>query len=222
MFWRQSAVLSITEGKVVDAKRNVAVGRMKVIIGLGNPGNQYAATRHNIGAMTITRLSSLWGIALTRRNPYALVGQGVVDNQTVVLAKPRSFMNQSGESVAYLVNRFRIPLEDLLIIYDDMDLPLGTTRIRPRGGNGGHNGLRSIIDVLKTEDVPRMRLGVGRSPVESAISHVLSQFTEEETPEVDQLLNRAVEAAACFVGEGVDEAMNKFNRMLENIDDDDN
>jgi len=214
--------MSITEGKEGHAKRNdVAVG-MKVIIGLGNPGNQYTMTRHNIGAMTVTRLSSLWGITLTRRNPYALLGQGVVDNQTVVLAKPRTFMNQSGEPVAYLVNRFRIPLEDLLIIYDDMDLPLGTTRIRPRGGNGGHNGLRSIIDVLRTEDVPRMRLGVGRSPVVSAIGHVLSQFNEEEGPAVEHLLNRAVEAAACFVEEGVVEAMNKFNRTLVDVDGDDN
>ena len=222
MFWRQCSDLSIIEGKKVNAKRNVVVVRMKVIIGLGNPGNRYDMTRHNIGAMTITRLSSLWGIALTRRNPHALVGQGVVDNQTVVLAKPRTFMNLSGEPVAYLVNRFRIPFEDLLIIYDDMDLPLGTTRIRPRGGNGGHNGMRSIIDVLRTQDVPRMRLGVGRSPVVSAISHVLSQFTEEEGPAVDHLLNRAVEAVACFVGEGVDEAMNKFNRVLEGIDEDNN
>jgi len=222
MFGKQRTAQSITEGREGYAKRNDVVIRMKVIIGLGNPGNQYAMTRHNIGAMTVTRLSSLWGITLTHRNPHALVGQGVVDNQTVVLAKSRTFMNQSGEPVAYLVNRFRIPLEDLLIIYDDMDLPLGTTRIRPRGGNGGHNGLRSIIDVLRTEDVPRMRLGVGRSPVASAISHVLSRFTEEEEPAVEHLLNRAVEAAACFVGEGVDEAMNKFNRMLENIDEDDN
>ncbi len=195
---------------------------MKVIVGLGNPGKKYATTRHNIGAMVITRLSLLWGITLIRRNPYALVGQGVVGDQTVVLATPLTFMNLSGEPVAYLVNRFRISLEDLMIIYDEMDLPLGTTRIRPRGGNGGHNGLRSIIDVLKTEDVPRMRLGVGRSPVVSAISHVLSQFTKEEGPAVEQLLNRAVEAATCFAEEGVDEAMNKFNRILGDFDDGDN
>ena len=214
--------MSIVEGKEGHANTIVFAVRMKVIIGLGNPGKKFTATRHNIGAMTITRLSLLWGITLTRRNAYALVGQGVVGDQTVVLARPRTFMNLSGEPVAYLVNRFRISIEDLLIIYDEMDLPLGTTRIRPRGGNGGHNGLRSIIDVLKTEDVPRMRLGVGRSPVVSAISHVLSQFTKEEVPAVEQLLNRAVEAATCFVEEGVDEAMNKFIRIVGDIDDDDN
>ena len=214
--------MGIAEDEEDHANTNVVVVRMKVIVGLGNPGKKYSTTRHNIGAMTIARLSLLWGITLTRRNPYALVGQGVVGDQSVVLAKPRTFMNLSGEPVAYLVNRFHISLEDLLIIYDEMDLPLGTTRIRPRGGNGGHNGLRSIIDALKTEDVPRMRLGVGRSPVVNAISHVLSQFTKEEVPALEQLLNRAVEASACFVEEGVDEAMNKFNRNLGNIDGDDN
>ena len=195
---------------------------MKVIVGLGNPGEKYANTRHNIGAMAIARLSSLWGISLTRRNPYALVGQGVVNDETVVLARPRSFMNQSGGAVAYLVNRFRISLEDLLIIYDEMDLPLGTTRIRPSGSNGGHNGLRSIIDALKTQDVPRMRLGVGRSPYADAISHVLGKFEEGESPEVDKLLNRAVEAAACFVVEGVNEAMNKFNQITLDTNDNGN
>ncbi len=195
---------------------------MKVIVGLGNPGEKYANTRHNIGAMAIARLSSLWGISLTRRNPYALVGQGVVNDETVVLARPRSFMNQSGGAVAYLVDRFRISLEDLLIIYDEMDLPLGTTRIRPSGSNGGHNGLRSIIDALKTQDVPRMRLGVGRSPYADAISHVLGKFTEGESPEVDKLLDRAVEAAACFVVEGVNEAMNKFNQITLDTNDNGN
>lgn len=185
---------------------------MKVIVGLGNPGEKYANTRHNIGAMVITRVSTLWGITLTRRNPHALVGQGVVGGETVILARPRTFMNQSGGPVAYLVNRFHISLEDLLIVYDEMDLPLGTTRIRPGGSNGGHNGLRSIIDVLKTQDVPRMRLGVGRSPYADAISHVLGEFTNNELPEVDKLLDRAVEAVACFVAEGVNGAMNKFNQ----------
>ena len=131
--------MSIAEGKEGHANTNVVVVSMKVIVGLGNPGNKYATTRHNIGSMAITRLSLLWGITLTRRNPYALVGQGVVGDQSVVLARPRTFMNLSGDPVAYLVNRFRISLEDLLIIYDEMDLPLGVTRIRPRGGNGGHN-----------------------------------------------------------------------------------
>lgn len=185
---------------------------MKVIVGLGNPDRKYENTRHNIGAMVITRLSKLWGITLARRNPHALVGQGVVGEETVVLARPRTYMNQSGGPVAYLVNRFHIPLEDLLIIYDEMDLPLGTTRIRPGGSNGGHNGLRSIIDALKTQDVPRMRLGVGRSPYADAISHVLGQFTKDESLEVEKLLDRAVDVATCFVEAGVNEAMNMFDQ----------
>ena len=195
---------------------------MKVIVGLGNPDKKYENTRHNIGDTVIARLSKLWGITLARRNPHALVGQGVVGDETVVLARPRTYMNQSGGPVAYLVNRFHIPLEDLLIIYDEMDLPLGTTRIRPGGSNGGHNGLRSIIDALKTQDVPRMRLGVGRSPYADAISHVLGQFTKDESMEVEKLLDRAVEAATCFVEAGVNEAMNKFNQMPPDSDDNGN
>ena len=195
---------------------------MKVIVGLGNPDSKYENTRHNIGAMVIARLSKLWGITLARRNPHALVGPGVVGEDTVVLARPRTYMNQSGGPVAYLVNRFHIPLEDLLIIYDEMDLPLGTTRIRPGGSNGGHNGLRSIINALKTQDVPRMRLGVGRSPYADAISHVLGQFTKDESPEVEELLDRAVEAATCFVEAGVNEAMNKFNQTPPVSDDNGN
>ena len=195
---------------------------MKVIVGLGNPDRKYENTRHNIGAMVVARLSSLWGISLTRRNPHALVGQGVVGEETVVLARPRTYMNQSGGPVAYLVNRFHIPLEDLLIIHDEMDLPLGTTRIRPGGSNGGHNGLRSIIDALKTQDVPRMRLGVGRSPYSDAISHVLGQFTKDESLEVEKLLDRAVDAATCFVEAGVNEAMNRFNQTPSDFDDNGN
>lgn len=194
---------------------------MKVIVGLGNPDKKYENTRHNIGAMAVDRLSKLWGISLARRNPHALVGQGVVGEETVVLARPRTYMNHSGGPVAYLVDRFRISLEDLLIIYDDMDLPLGMTRIRPTGSNGGHNGLRSIIDTLRTQDIPRMRLGVGRSPVDNAISHVLGQFTKDETPGVERLLDRAVEAAVCFVEEGVNGAMNKFNQVPADTEDSD-
>lgn len=191
---------------------------MKVIVGLGNPGPKYADTRHNIGAMVIARLSSLWGIRLGRRSRQALIGQGSVGGEDVVLARPRSFMNQSGGPVAYLVNRLRIGVEDVLIIYDEMDLPLGVTRIRPDGSDGGHNGMRSIIEVLGTQDVPRMRLGVGRSPVADPISHVLGEFTQDERTQVDKLLDRAVEAVACFVAEGVNEAMNRFNQAPSDQD----
>ena len=185
---------------------------MKVIVGLGNPGPKYADTRHNIGAMVIARLSSLWDIPLGRRSRHALIGQGSVGGQDVVLARPRSFMNQSGGPVAYLVNRFHLPLEDMLIIYDEMDLPLGTTRLRPDGSDGGHNGMRSIIEALGTQDVPRMRLGVGRSPVADPISHVLGEFSADESAEVDRLLARTVEAVTSFVTEGVNAAMNQFNQ----------
>ena len=185
---------------------------MKVIVGLGNPTSKYANTRHNVGAMTVERLGKLWGIALERRNRYALVGQGWVDGHEVALARPRSYMNLSGEPVAYLVARFRVPLEDVLIVFDDMDLPMGVTRMRPGGGHGGHNGMRSILDTLGSDGIPRLRLGVGRSPVEDAIRHVLGAFSAAAAPAVDRLLARAADAVACFVTEGVEAAMNRFNQ----------
>lgn len=185
---------------------------MKVIVGLGNPTPKYANTRHNIGAMTVDRLCKRWGISLERKNRYALLGQGWVDGNQVALAKPRLFMNVSGEPVAYLTARFGIKTRDMLIVYDDMDLPLGVTRVRAEGSHGGHNGMRSIIDTLGVQEIPRLRLGVGRSPVEGAIRHVLGEFTGAEADAVDRLLERAVAAAVCFVTEGVDAAMNRFNQ----------
>ncbi len=188
---------------------------MKVIVGLGNPTPRYANTRHNIGALTVDRLCKQWGIRLERRNRYALVGQGVVEGQAVALAKPRSFMNLSGEPVAYLQARFRVKLGDMLVVLDDMDLPLGVTRMRPEGGHGGHNGLRSILDTLGAQDIPRLRLGVGRSPVDDPIRHVLGGFTREQELAVERLLARAADAAACFVTDGVEAAMNRFNQAPE-------
>ena len=168
---------------------------MKVIVGLGNPDSKYENTRHNIGAMVIARLSKLWGITLARRNPHALVGQGVVGEETVVLARPRTYMNQSGGPVAYLVNRFHIPLEDLLIIYDEMDLPLGTTRIRPGGSNGGHNGLRSIHDHIGS-DYGRVRLGIGHPGDKDMVSgHVLKDFSKADTEWVDKVIKAVADHA---------------------------
>lgn len=185
---------------------------MKVIVGLGNPAPKYANTRHNVGAMTVDRLCKQWGISLERKNRYALLGSAWVEGNEVALAKPRSFMNLSGEPVAYLTARFRVKLEDMLIVYDDMDLPLGVTRLRADGGHGGHNGMRSIIDTLGKQEIPRLRLGVGRSAVDDPIRHVLGGFTAAEAGAVERLLTRAAEAVACFVTEGVEAAMNRFNQ----------
>ena len=192
---------------------------MKVIVGLGNPTPKYANTRHNVGAMTVDRLCKQWGISLERKNRYALLGSAWVDGSEVALAKPRSFMNLSGEPVAYLTARFRVKLEDMLIVYDDMDLPLGVTRVRADGGHGGHNGMRSIIDTLGKQEIPRLRLGVGRSAVDDPIRHVLGGFTAAETEAVERLLTRAAEAVACFVTEGVEAAMNRFNQAPSSAED---
>ena len=193
---------------------------MKVIVGLGNPTPKYVNTRHNVGAMTVDRLCKKWGISLERKNRYALLGQGWVDGVEIALAKPRSFMNLSGEPVAYLMARLRMRPQDMLIVYDDMDLPLGITRVRAEGGHGGHNGMRSIIDTLGNQDIPRLRLGVGRSPVDDPIRHVLGGFTDSEAAAVERLLERAAEAASCFVAEGVEAAMNRFNQAPPDGDED--
>ncbi|MCH7553755.1 MAG: aminoacyl-tRNA hydrolase [Chloroflexi bacterium] len=192
---------------------------MKVIVGLGNPDKKYENTRHNIGAMVIARLSKLWGITLARRNPHALVGQGVVGEETVVLARPRTYMNQSGGPVAYLVNRFHIPLEDLLIIYDEMDLPLGTTRIRPGGSNGGHNGLRSIHAHIGP-DYGRVRLGIGHPGDKDKVTgHVLKNFAKADAEWVEKVLDALAEHAGLLI-DGEDSAyMNKAaeaSRQKEN------
>lgn len=181
-----------------------------VIIGLGNPGAQYEGTRHNVGFRCVDLLAKECGVALNERRRLAVLGQGRVEGSEAALAKPRTYVNRSGEAAAYLRQRFGAPLSRMLVVLDDMDLPLGRIRIRPSGGSGGHNGLNSINESLGSQDYPRLRVGVGR-PEAGAIAHVLGGFGPGEQEAADAALARAVEAVKTIIASGVDAAMNEYN-----------
>lgn len=183
-----------------------------IVFGLGNPGRQFREDRHNIGFMLLDRLAADFSAAFGKVQFGTLIVDVRVDGKKVLLAKPQTFMNRSGESVQSLLRYYRIPHFQTLIIFDDLDLPLGSIRIRPLGGSGGHNGMQSVLERLGTEDVPRMRLGIGRPPGSmDPSSYVLGPFSEGEMVEVVAVIEKAKAAALSFILEGVETAMNRFN-----------
>ena len=185
---------------------------MQIIVGLGNPGNRYSHTRHNVGFRCIDLMARRWGISLSERRAKAVLGRGHHLGQEVVLAKPRTFMNNSGEGVSYLLTRFGAKPADLVVVYDEMDLPVGRMRIRPGGSPAGHNGIRSIINELRTSDFARIRVGIGHPEAHCGqVSHVLNRFSEEETPEIARVVQRVAEAVDCLLEENITVAMNRFN-----------
>jgi PTH1 family peptidyl-tRNA hydrolase len=187
-----------------------------VLVGLGNPGREYRQTRHNVGFMVIDELCKVLNTRLTRMQGKALVGSGILDGCKIILAKPQTFMNLSGQSVASLVKFYKIPHSQLLVILDDLDLPVGTLRIRPGGGSAGNKGLMSIIQQLGTEEFPRMRLGIGRPPGQkNGADYVLQDFQNGEMDFVKGVLDKASHAAQVFVSSGIDQAMNQFNGPLD-------
>ena len=187
-----------------------------VLVGLGNPGREYRQTRHNIGFMVIDELCKVLNVHLTRMQAKALVGSGVLQGCKIILAKPQTFMNLSGQSVASLVKFYKIPHSQLLVILDDLDLPVGTLRIRPGGGSAGNKGLMSIIQQLGTEEFPRMRLGIGRPPGQkNGADYVLQDFQKGEMDFLQGVLDKASQAAQVFVARGIDQAMNQFNGPLD-------
>jgi PTH1 family peptidyl-tRNA hydrolase len=184
-----------------------------LLVGLGNPGREYRNNRHNVGFMVLDRLVARqqWP-GFTRRQGKALVTTGPLAGTPIVLAKPQTFMNLSGQAVASLVRFYGLALEQLLVILDDIDLPLGTLRMRPEGGSGGQGGLKSIITSLGSETFPRLRVGIGRPPgTRAAAGYVLRDFQPDERELMDLALDRAVDAAECFIREGLLTAMNRFN-----------
>ena len=184
----------------------------KIIVGLGNPGPRYAGTRHNVGFACIDRLAKQWDIPLSDRRQHAALGQGEVAGAPVVLAKPRTFMNNSGEAVRYLLARFRAQPSDLVIIYDEMDLPLGIIRLRPRGGAAGHQGMASIINVLGANKFPRVRVGIGKpETADDWVRYVLEPFTQDELKKVDDVVDRVAASVDSLIKDGIDRAMNRFN-----------
>lgn len=184
---------------------------MKLIVGLGNPGRRYQGTRHNIGARVIETLARRHRVAL-REEGWADVGALTLEGVRVLLARPQTYVNVSGTAVADLRRRHRLPLWNLLVVFDDLDLPVGHIRLRAQGGGGGHNGMRSIIEALGSEEFPRLRVGIGRPPEGmDPAEYVLSRVTTEEQAQLDAAAERAADAVEAFVRKGIEAAMSTFN-----------
>ena len=192
---------------------------MKVIVGLGNPGHTFHATRHNVGFRTIQVLSQRHQVEIGQRTlspvdgrPAGVYGEYRVGDETVRLLMPLTMMNESGEALRDL----NVSVRDLLIICDDVNLPLGALRLRPQGGAGGHHGLESCLAALSTEDVPRLRVGVGASPLPRDLhDFVLSPFAAQERPVIEQAMQQAADACEAWVTEGLEAAMNRHNRATD-------
>jgi PTH1 family peptidyl-tRNA hydrolase len=193
---------------------------MKLIVGLGNPGRVYAGNRHNIGFMCLNYFARTQGIRFDKKQGLARIGTGEVAGSKVILARPQTYMNSSGQSVSRLIPRFNIDLNDLLLIHDDLDLPLGKIRIRHGGSSGGHKGIESVIAELGSQDFPRLRVGIGRPGVVEGsteiseadiIAYVLSDFAPGEKQTVARVIPQVSEAILCFLTEGLTAAMNRYN-----------
>lgn len=186
---------------------------MWLIVGLGNPGREYQFTRHNIGFRVIDRLAFTWSIPLGRKSMRARWAKGHWEGQEVVLVKPQTFMNLSGEAVAWMVARFGVPVSKLIVVHDDLDFPLGEIRVRKAGGDGGHRGVKSIIERLGQREFVRVRMGIGRPDRKGVESnYVLETFSDQEKEVLVGHLQRGVEAVSCIVSKGAAVAMNEFNR----------
>ena len=188
---------------------------MKLIVGLGNPGPQYEKTRHNVGWRVVDAFAAKFRIAVTVHEKNAMTGSGRVAGGSVLVAKPLTYMNLSGDAVRLLVNAYTESLQDLIVVYDDIDLPAGRLRIRPSGSPGTHNGMRSIVTTLGREDFPRLRVGVGGGEYGRLRDYVLDDFSAEEAPLVEKSVERAVEALVLFSRGDLRRAMNEFNREPE-------
>jgi PTH1 family peptidyl-tRNA hydrolase len=186
---------------------------MRVIIGLGNPGRDYARNRHNVGFRCVNHLARKHGISLGQRSCQAQHGTGRIEGTEVVLAKPRTFMNLSGRSAGLLLRRFRAAPADLLVIHDDLDLALGRIRLYSNGGSGGHKGIESIVAALGSRDFLRVRVGIGRpQPEADAVDYVLGDFSPSEMAVVEETVARVGEALSCLLKEGLAAAMNRYNQ----------
>lgn len=182
------------------------------IIGLGNPGSRYEKTRHNVGFDTIDLLSERHGIRVLKLKHKALIGEGSINGNRVLLVKPQTFMNSSGESVREIIDWYKISLDKILLIYDDIDLALGKIRIRAKGSSGTHNGMRSVIYHIQSEDIPRIRIGIGKPPQGwDLVDYVLGRFESQERPLVDYAISSAADAVEEVLESGIENAMNKFN-----------
>ncbi len=185
---------------------------IRLVVGLGNPGAEYERTRHNIGFMVLDRLAADWGVAWEREAKW---GAYWAKAERAILVKPMTYMNRSGGPLQAVAQFYKIAPEEILAIFDDLDLPLGRLRIRLEGGTGGHNGIDSIITTLGSDQIPRLRVGIGAAPEAGAVDYVLGRFFEEEQPLVEKTVARAVEAVKWAIDKGVVSAMNTFNKIPE-------
>jgi PTH1 family peptidyl-tRNA hydrolase len=187
---------------------------MFLVAGLGNPGEQYASTPHNMGFLVVDRLAARHAIRVTRPECHALVGPGTIGGKSVLLAKPQTYMNLSGVSVKALTEKYEIPPADLVLVYDDLDFPWGILRVKPKGSAPSHNGVKSVISKLGTQEFPRVRLGVhpdpGR-PLPSGADYLLSRFSRRQTEELDAFIDLAADATESIIAEGVEKSMTRFN-----------
>ncbi|CQR72841.1 Peptidyl-tRNA hydrolase [Sporomusa ovata DSM 2662] len=185
---------------------------MKIIVGLGNPGQEYSATRHNTGFMAIDKLAGRWAVTAWRERYNAAVAE-YRGEETVLLVKPQTFMNLSGRAIVPLAAFYKVPYEDIIVIYDDLDLPAGRLRLRLKGGSGGHRGIESLLFESGKDDFARIRIGIGRPPEgwETA-NYVLGRFSPEEASAMNQAISQAADAVECIIKEGFNKAMNKFNK----------
>ena len=188
---------------------------IRLIAGLGNPGSEYAATRHNIGFMVADQLVAQFGSAWEKSVPHAREDALSAKCGAVLLVKPLSFMNRSGYPLFAVAQFYKIEPQEILVVLDDFSLPLGRLRLRERGGPGGHNGLESVIGQFGTEEIPRLRIGIGAAPREGSADYVLSRFFDEEKPIMRFTIDRAVEALKCAIDNGLVSAMNTFNKSEE-------
>jgi PTH1 family peptidyl-tRNA hydrolase len=191
---------------------------MFLVAGLGNPGEEYALSPHNLGFLTVDRLAERHGIRVTRKDSRALVGVGEIDGQPVMLAKPQTFMNLSGTSLAPLMEKHSIPVDRLVVVYDELDLSWLSLRIKPKGSAAGHNGMKSVIGSLKTSDVVRVRMGIhpGR-PLSSGADFVLAPVKRSQRQELEEFVDYSADAVRSIIAEGVEKAMTRFNRRAPGL-----
>jgi len=189
---------------------------MKLIVGLGNPGRKYERNRHNLGFMCLNHLACNHKIRFDKRQGRARISLGEIAGSKLVLAKPQTYMNLSGQAVSRLVRKYRVNLDDLLVIHDDLDLPTGRIRIRRGGRSAGHKGVNSVAAELGSQDFSRLRIGIGRPegliPKEDIIDYVLGDFTADEKKTIDKVIPKVSEAILCFLTEGLTVAMNEYNK----------
>lgn len=186
---------------------------MKLIVGLGNPGKQYSATRHNVGFLVIDYLAEKLDIKVDKIKFKSVIGEGFAGTEKIVLAKPQTYMNLSGEALLDMVQWYKLNPADILVIYDDLDLPAGKLRLRMKGSAGGHNGMKSIIYLIQSDEFPRLRIGIGRPQNEKieTVNHVLGKFSEEEAKIMAEAVAKAAAAVLTVLDKGVEKAMNDVN-----------